>query len=169
MKKITALLLAAVLLLTGCTGGAEATVPGETEPVMEEVALQEIICTPEPYQNSYLYAFRGMDFTEDYHMQNVRIQEAAAQIPVAYPLEEAEQIHVYAWALYRICMEEELFVPELIPQSAERYDEDMWCITFSPHVEPGVLYCGPSAFALVSTVDGHIVAFHYYGDVRGND
>lgn len=113
----------------------------------------------EPYQESIFYTAGGWHYGLQDRTDDAQLQKAVARIEMDYPMTAGEQVGSYAWALYGICLDREMFDPELIPVSATGYSDNIWFLSFIPAEYVGSYYDGPQAHFLISGEDGHII--HY--------
>lgn len=106
------------------------------------------------YSQSMLYSRFGLTYSTADAVKDTKLQKAVSQIEISYPLEDDEVIRQYMWEVYEILLKRKLISPELVPTSAEKYEGDIWYITYS---ESGDAYDGSAACALVSAIDGHLI------------
>lgn len=152
--------LISVLLLAGCNTIAEkddATAPGAA--ISEAREINDIYWINYSYRESVFFSPMGWQYSINDQMKDSTLQNAVSKIEIDYPIVSEEQIQTYAWALYEICMDRELFSSDLIPAGAKYYSDNICFLSFLPAEYVGSYYDGPAAHFLISGIDGHII--HY--------
>lgn len=148
MKRLLILFLA-ILLLSGC--GAE----NDSTPLRDYYPLQL------SYDKSFFYEDMGWAYDRRDRDKDDALQQAAAQISVEYPLSTPEQIRIYAAALREFCVTWGDFPAEFSVVDVLQFRGDIWLLCFTS--EESRLYDmpAPTAYVLISGVDGHILYRHY--------
>lgn len=152
MKRVIVLvsLLFSLFSLASCG----TTIPLENDIANRPDTIEYIVRWDYEYEQSILYSRFGLTYSVDDAVKDTILQTAVSQIEIEYPLESDEDIKQYMWEIYEICIKHKLFSSELVPSTAEKFEGDIWFVSFSV---PGSAYDGTSACALVSAKDGHII------------
>lgn len=152
MKRI-AFMLAFLLVMTGCApGDSFVRTPVEDQRPLPYISMQDTV-----FAGSIAEAFYGESYTIDDRLEDEVLQEMASSVELAYPIDTLDELRLFAWALYDIGMEKELFDSSLLPHGAEHYCDGIWEFSFSQLDCPVSYYDGPAASFLISETDGHII------------
>lgn len=155
LKYLFVALLSILLLLSGCTAPIS-TVPDYT--LAEPIPLSFVFRFNQSFSSSIFYTSDfGLKYSQEDQYEDKGLQAAVSEIAAEFPLTSDQQIEEYAWELYAIFVEHGAIASEMLPMCAYHFTDGIWYIAFLPLEYWGAYYDGPSAAALISEFDGHII------------
>lgn len=142
-----------IFLLCGCTSGNSfVRTPEEKQTPLPYISIEDTNFVGSIEEDFYGHAYTIEDRWEDALLQNM-----VSTVELQYPIDTIEELNCYAWALYDISMETELFSPTLLPHGAEHFADGIWKFSFNESEYALSYYDGPEATFLISAVDGHVI------------
>lgn len=153
MRKGIAFALALLLAMTGCAPGDSF----ERTPAADQKPLPYICMEDTVFVGSIAEAFYRESYTIEDRLEDEALQEMVSTVELDYPIDTLDELRIFAWALYDISMEQELFDSSLLPHGAEHYCDGIWEFSFNQSEYPVSYYDGPAASFLISETDGHII------------
>ena len=153
MRKGIAFALALLLAMTGCAPGDSF----ERTPAADQKPLPYICMEDTVFVGSIAEAFYRESYTIEDRLEDEALQEMVSTVELDYPIDTLDELRIFAWTLYDISMEQELFDSSLLPHGAEHYCDGLWEFSFNQSEFPVSYYDGPAASFLISETDGHII------------